>query len=210
MGCGLLLGFLGGVALAKLARAFWWHRHGYGHGGGCGPSAGGCEPEAGCGPGESAGGGHGYGPGAHCGHGGRGWGGGWGGWGRRRWSGPFRLFWLARELDLDARQREEAMRIFADLRRSFAGLKEGREQAFGTILDALSGESFERSKVDALADEKVGRLGDLKEQVVNGLAALHAILTPEQRARLREIIARYTGGGSGHPYRGEGPAPVSL
>jgi Spy/CpxP family protein refolding chaperone len=111
---------------------------------------------------------------------------------RRRWRGGMRgprLFHLARALKLDPAQRDAAREIVGGVKRSLIGLRGGRERAMRAAAEALSSETFDRARVEAAASSELAALDGVKEELVQGLAKLHALLTPEQRARLASLTA---------------------
>jgi Spy/CpxP family protein refolding chaperone len=127
----------------------------------------------------------------HRRHGRHGFGGGFGPpWARRGgFGGARRLFWLARELDLDRQQRQAARDIAHDVKRTIRDLGLGRERALDAVVTSLGAETFDRARVEAAAAEQGQAIDRVKAAVVDGLERLHALLTPAQRARLRDLTA---------------------
>ncbi len=151
-------------------------------GGGCG------------GPGRKA---HGRGPGGHgggfggafgehfMGHGpgGEGFEGGGGPFGVRR---PLRF--LAHKLGLDDRQVAELARILDELKTERAQAAVDDRRALGEFADALAGDAFDAGKAGAAADRRVASAARLREALVKALGQIHALLNPDQRARLAYLI----------------------
>ena len=169
LGC-IVLGSLGVLAAARFALR---RRYGCAHGG-CG---------------------HGHGG---CGHGQRGGFSGFGGGFRRRggdvaqrmqgWTGAF----LARELELNPRQKEEVEGVLTSIREALAELR-GARADLGGVAGAFGDEAFDKARVDALADQRLEAIGKARQVIIDGLDQLHAVLIPEQRRRLRELLARLGG-----------------
>ena len=159
-----------------------------------------CGASAGCGPqgeGESGGwgrhGGH-HGPGRH-GHEG-GWGGehvhaggehdgdfGGGSFGVRR---PLRF--LAYKLELDEKQVAELARVLNELKTERAQAEVDHRRAIAGFADAISAEAFDAAAVGAVATERVKSAERLRDAVVKALSRIHALLTPEQRAKFAYLI----------------------
>ena len=137
--------------------------------------------------------GHGHGG---CGHGHRG--GGFGGGFRRPggdvaqrmqgWTGAF----LARELELNPRQKEEVEGVLTSIREALAELR-GARADLGGVAGAFGDEAFDKARVEALANQRLEAIGKARQVIVDGLDHLHAVLIPEQRRRLRELLARLGG-----------------
>ena len=141
----------------------------------------------------------GGGGGGHCGgdrHSGgwrgRGFRGGFGG------GGPRRIFFMLRELDLDRAQREVVREVMQKVGRAIAdvgiGMKLMRFGAFADVADVLGGDTFDRAAITATLDRHAHAAETVRQEIVDGLARLHEVLRPEQRARLRELLASREGG----------------
>jgi Spy/CpxP family protein refolding chaperone len=150
----------------------WWHarRHACGEGVECGPR-----------------GGHGGPPWArhHGGHFGGGDGGDelGGGFGVRR---PLRF--LAYKLELDEAQVTELATILNELKTERAQSAVDLRRTTSTLADAVSGESFDEGKAKGAADERVKSDERVQAAVVRALGRIHAILRPEQRAKLAYLL----------------------
>lgn len=157
----------------------WWKwkqaaRHGH-----CGPHAGA--------------GGHGEHFGRHGDHGG--FGGaeaagdhfdadfGGGSFGVRR---PLRF--LAHRLDLDDKQVEELAQILNELKTERAQSAVDNRRTVAGFADVITGEAFDEAKVAAVATERVKSAERLRDALVKALGRIHALLRPEQRAKLAYLI----------------------
>lgn len=160
-----------------------------------------CGASAGCGPqGESAGWGR-HGHHGH-GHGGGGWGGehgpggehahaggehegdfGGGSFGVRR---PLRF--LAYKLELDEKQVAELARVLNELKTERAQAEVDHRRSIAGFADAISAETFDATQVGTVASERVKSAERLRDAVVKALSRIHALLSPEQRAKFAYLI----------------------
>jgi Spy/CpxP family protein refolding chaperone len=152
----------------------WWHarsRAACGEGAGCGPQGGGWR-----------GGWHG-GP---FGGGGPGGGGdefGGGNFGVRR---PLRF--LAYKLDLDERQVGELAAILDELKIDRAQAAVDHRRSTSTLADLVAADSFDAAKAKQATDERVQSTERVQAAVARALSKIHALLQPEQRAKLAYLL----------------------
>jgi Spy/CpxP family protein refolding chaperone len=127
-----------------------------------------------------------------CGHGGRSWepseegyegGFGGGGLGVRR---PLRF--LVHKLDLDERQITEMARILNELKTERAQAEVDNRRTVAAFADAVAGETFDAVKANAGGDLRVQSAQRLRDAVLKALEQIHALLNPDQRARLAYLI----------------------
>jgi Spy/CpxP family protein refolding chaperone len=164
-----------------------------------------CGASAGQGPqGEGGGGGWGrhghHGPGhhgpGHHGPGTEGWGGeqahaggehdgdfGGGSFGVRR---PLRF--LAYKLELDEKQVAELARVLNELKTERAQAEVDHRRSIAGFADAISAEAFDETAALAVATERVKSAERLRDAVVKALSRIHALLSPEQRAKFAYLI----------------------
>lgn len=110
-------------------------------------------------------------------------GGGGGGFGIRR---PLRF--LAHKLGLDDAQVATLARILDELKTERAQAEVDRRRTVAAFADALAGDAFDGAKAGegaALRAKSAERLG---AAVLQALQQIHAVLNPEQRARLAYLI----------------------
>lgn len=98
------------------------------------------------------------------------------GGGRRR--GAWRLF---RELHLSRAQRTQIRGLFHEVR---TALRDLRGDLPGELAGLLGRDTFDRLAAEEVAETRLARLAQGKEPVLDALARLHALLTPEQRAKV--------------------------
>ena len=151
----------------------WFHAHrgAWGEQAGCGPHGGG---PWGAGPW----GGH------HHGGGGGGAGGDeGGGFGVRR---PLRF--LAYKLDLDEGQVTELAAILAELKTERAQAAVDERRSVAALADVIAAEAFDADKAGAATGERVKSAESVQKAVGKALARIHALLKPEQRAKLAYLL----------------------
>lgn len=138
----------------------------------------------------------------HAGHGsgdegwhasGPGWGrGGWGGGGSDDEGGAFGvrrpLRFLAFKLGLGEAQVNALARILNDLKTERAQAAVDNRRAVAALADAIAGESFDTTKAQAAATERVKAAEKLRDAVVKALGEIHALLQPGQREQLAYLI----------------------
>jgi Spy/CpxP family protein refolding chaperone len=135
----------------------------------------------------------GYGAWEGCGPGGRfrdggppaeGFEGGFGGgFGVRR---PLRF--LAHRLGLDERQTEALARILDELKTERAQAEVDRRRTVAAFADALAGDTFDAAKAGEGGNLRVKSAERLRDAVLKALQQIHAVLAPDQRARLAYLI----------------------
>ncbi|MGH7293663.1 MAG: Spy/CpxP family protein refolding chaperone [Polyangiaceae bacterium] len=150
----------------------WWHAR----------RSGACGEGAGCGP-------HGGGPWQGGRHGppfGGGGGGddfGGGGFGVRR---PLRF--LAYKLDLDEAQVTELATILAELKTERAQASVDDRRTTATLADVIAAEAFDEAKAKAATGDRVKSAERVEAAVARALGRIHALLKPEQRAKLAYLL----------------------
>ena len=106
-----------------------------------------------------------------------------GGFGVRR---PLRF--LAYKLGLDEKQVEQLARLLDEIKTERAQAEVDDRRTLAEFADALSGENFDTTKAASAGDRRVASANRLKEAVNRFLQQIHAILNPDQRARLAYLI----------------------
>jgi Spy/CpxP family protein refolding chaperone len=142
---------------------------------GCGTAAHCGEGRGSHGHGEWAFGGFGFSPGGHDF--------GSGSFGVRR---PLRF--LAFKLGLDEAQIGTLARILDELKTERAQVEVDARRALATLADVIEAATFDAEKARQGATLRVTGAERLRDAVVSALGKLHALLTPEQRARLAYLI----------------------
>ena len=106
-----------------------------------------------------------------------------GGLGVRR---PLRF--LVHRLDLDERQTTELARILNELKTERAQAAVDHRRTVAAFADALAGDTFDTAKADEGGALRVRSAERLRDAVLKALQQIHALLSPEQRARLAYLI----------------------
>ncbi len=152
--------------------AFWRARGACGEGEGCGPRA-----AFGHRPGFGR---QGF-PGPFGGHGGGDEDAG--GFGVRR---PLRF--LAYKLELDDRQVTELATILDELKTERAQAAVDHRRTTSALADAVSAESFDENKAKEATGDRVKSAERVQAAVAKALGRIHALLEPEQRAKLAYLL----------------------
>jgi Spy/CpxP family protein refolding chaperone len=106
-----------------------------------------------------------------------------GGWGVRR---PLRF--LVHRLDLDEKQAAELARILDELKIERAQAEVDDRRARAEFADAIAGETFDTNNASAAGERRVQSAAKLREALTRALAAIHALLRPEQRERFAYLV----------------------
>src|SRR5262249_9591115 len=106
-----------------------------------------------------------------------------GGWGVRR---PLRF--LAHKLDLDQKQIAELARILDELKIERAQADVDDRRARAEFADAVLGANFDADKARAAGERRVQSAAKLRDALIRALAAIHALLGPEQRERFAYLL----------------------
>ena len=106
--------------------------------------------------------------------------------------GPFGvrrpLRFLAHKLDLDERQVGELATILSELKTERAQAAVDHRRSTAAFADRIADESFDQAKVTEIAGGRVKTAEHLRDALVRALGKIHALLTPEQRAKLAYLI----------------------
>jgi Spy/CpxP family protein refolding chaperone len=98
------------------------------------------------------------------------------------------LRFLAHKLGLDDRQVAELARILDELKTERAQAAVDDRRSLADFADALAGETFDAAKAAAGGDRRVESARRLRDAIARGLGQIHAMLNPDQRARLAYLI----------------------
>jgi Spy/CpxP family protein refolding chaperone len=98
------------------------------------------------------------------------------------------LRFLAYKLGLSEAQVAELARILNDVKTERAQADVDARRALTAFADAVAGETFDADRATAGAGLRVQSAERLREVVLRALGQLHALLEPEQRARLAYLL----------------------
>jgi Spy/CpxP family protein refolding chaperone len=106
-----------------------------------------------------------------------------GGFGVRR---PLRF--LAHRLDLNETQVTALARVLDELKTERAQAAVDGRRALAEFADAVTGEAFDTAKAQSGGDRRVKSAERLRQSVLQAMREIHAVLTPEQRAKLAYLL----------------------
>jgi Spy/CpxP family protein refolding chaperone len=98
------------------------------------------------------------------------------------------LRFLAYKLDLDEPQVAELARILDELKTERAQAEVDRRRTLTAFADALAEGGFDAGKAAEGGQLRVQSAERLRDAVLKALERIHAVLKPEQRARLAYLI----------------------
>ena len=98
------------------------------------------------------------------------------------------LRFLAYKLELERTQGDQLVKILDQLKTERAQAAVDDRRSLSEFADAVAGETFDAAKAAAGADRRVETARRLKDAVVRAIQQIHAMLNPEQRARLAYLI----------------------
>jgi Spy/CpxP family protein refolding chaperone len=98
------------------------------------------------------------------------------------------LRFLAFKLDLDEAQVSDLATILAELKTERAQAAVDHRRTTSAFADALAAETFDVTKVKETADDRVKSAQGLRDAVVTALGKIHALLRPDQRAKLAYLL----------------------
>lgn len=125
------------------------------------------------------------------------------GYGPRRWM-MRRLF---QHLDTTPGQEKVIASALEDAERKMWAAREELFKSRSAFARAMRGEHFDGAAADAAFDTQQAAVDDLRKSVRVGMASVHEALTPEQRARLADLLEygprrMYGHGCGGHFHHG--------
>jgi Spy/CpxP family protein refolding chaperone len=106
-----------------------------------------------------------------------------GGFGVRR---PLRF--LADRLGLDEKQVGALAKILDELKTERAQVAVDDRRSLADFAEAIAGETFDAARAASAGDRRVTSAQKLRDSVGQALSQIHALLSPEQRAKLAYMI----------------------
>jgi Spy/CpxP family protein refolding chaperone len=98
------------------------------------------------------------------------------------------LRFLAYKLDLDEKQVTELAAILHELKTERAQAEVDYRRTTSALADAVASESFDESKAQAAAGERVKSTERVQAAVSRALGRIHAVLRQEQRTKLAYLL----------------------
>jgi uncharacterized membrane protein len=123
------------------------------------------------------------GGGGRCGDGAR-----WSHHGRHPGGGRTMMWHALARLDLSPAQEKVVRTEFQQLKDKARALKDEGKSARGDMARSIRGDSFEEGALAAMFIRHDDILHDLRGDLAGALGRIHAVLDPEQRERLAEMI----------------------
>lgn len=138
---------------------------------------------------------------------------GWGGPGHGPWHGfgpgprgdhrRGRWMWaVLSRLELSPAQEKVVRAELEKLKQTAKGMRDEGKQSRADMANAIRGEELDENALAAMFMRHDDRLHDLRQDLGGALGRIHAVLDPDQRERLADLISRGSFGGRfGGPYR---------
>ncbi len=98
------------------------------------------------------------------------------------------LRFLAHKLELDQKQVAELARILDELKIERAQAEVDDRRARAEFADAILGADFDAARAGNAGERRVQSAAKLRDALIRALAAIHAVLRPEQRERLAYLV----------------------
>jgi Spy/CpxP family protein refolding chaperone len=98
------------------------------------------------------------------------------------------LRFLAHKLELDDRQVTELAAILEELKTERAQAAVDHRRTTSALADAVVAESFDEAKAKDATGDRVKSTERVQAAVARALGRIHALLEPEQRARLAYLL----------------------
>ncbi len=98
------------------------------------------------------------------------------------------LRFLAYKLELDEKQVSELAAVLDELKTERAQAAVDHRRTTSALADAVSAESFDENKAKEAAADRVKSTEKVQAAVAKALGRIHALLEPEQRAKLVYLL----------------------
>jgi Spy/CpxP family protein refolding chaperone len=98
------------------------------------------------------------------------------------------LRFLAHKLELDDAQIAELARILDELKIERAQVDVDDRRTLSEFADAVGGETFDAAKAASAGERRVTSAARLRDTLIRSLTQIHAMLRPDQRARMAYLI----------------------
>jgi Spy/CpxP family protein refolding chaperone len=98
------------------------------------------------------------------------------------------LRFLAFKLELDDKQVTELATVLDELKTERAQAAVDHRRTTSTLADAVAADTFDESRVKEAAGERVKSAERVQTAVAKALGRIHALLEPEQRAKLAYLL----------------------
>ncbi|MGH9428345.1 MAG: Spy/CpxP family protein refolding chaperone [Terriglobia bacterium] len=102
-----------------------------------------------------------------------------------------RMVWIAKRLNLDEQQRIKLEAVHEAMHQARGQFHKERAVLFDEIVAQIQSERLDETKVLQLLEQRQALMNQVAPQVIAKVAELHASLTPEQKAKAVEHLARF-------------------
>ena len=102
-----------------------------------------------------------------------------------------RMAWIAKHLNLDEQQKLKLEAIHETMRQAREQFHQERTELFEEIAAQIQSERLDETKLLKLLEQRQALMSQVAPQVIAKVAELHASLTPEQKAKAVEHLARF-------------------
>jgi periplasmic protein CpxP/Spy len=102
-----------------------------------------------------------------------------------------RMAWIAKRLNLNEQQKTKLQAVHEAMHQAREQFHKERAVLFDEIVAQIQSERLDETKVLQLLEQRQALMSQVAPQVVAKVAELHASLTPEQKAKAVEHLARF-------------------
>ena len=102
-----------------------------------------------------------------------------------------RMAWIAKRLDLNEQQTAKLQAVHEAMLQAREQFHKERAELFEEIATQIKSERLDEAKVLQLLEQRQALMSQVAPQVVAKVAELHASLTPEQKTKAVEHLARF-------------------
>ena len=111
-----------------------------------------------------------------------------------------RMAWIAKRLDLNEQQTAKLQAVHEAMLQAREQFHKERAELFEEIATQIKSERLDEAKVLQLLERRHALMNQVAPQVVAKVAELHASLTPEQKTKAVEHLARFKDRMGHHDY----------
>jgi Spy/CpxP family protein refolding chaperone len=101
------------------------------------------------------------------------------------------MAWVAKRLDLNEQQTAKLQAVHETMLQAREQFHKERAELFEEIATQIKSERLDEAKVLQLLEQRQALMSQVAPQVVAKVAELHASLTPEQKTKAVEHLARF-------------------
>jgi Spy/CpxP family protein refolding chaperone len=102
-----------------------------------------------------------------------------------------RMAWIAKRLDLNEQQTAKLQAVHEAVRQAREQFHQERTELFEAFAAQIQSARLDEAKLLQLLEQRQALMSQVAPQVIAKVAELHASLTPEQKAKAVEHLARF-------------------